>query len=269
MDGNNWMKWLPGDSNYAVHRKADSITFRFKNYYYTIGKAIMNTAQVSILNNQKPINSLISVLQIKEDSVAVEWKAEINAGLNPISRIQSFKEAKQLESDMGDILENLQTYLSKKENAYGLIINQQQVVDTILISKKYVSENFPSTAEIYSLVNDLRKYISKKGGLETNPPMLNISNAGGSYRTMVAIPVNKQLPEKDNYVFKRMIPGKILVTQVKGGDYTARQALKQLELYINDNHLSSPAIPFESLITDRSQETDTTKWITQVYYPIY
>jgi hypothetical protein len=66
-----------------------------------------------------------------------------------------------------------------------------------------------------------------------------------------------------------MIPGKILVTEVKGGNYTTGEALKQLDIYLDDNHLSSPAIPFESLVTDRSQETDTAKWVTKIYYPIY
>ena len=29
----------------------------------------------------------------------------------------------------------------------------------------------------------------------------------------------------------------------------------------------SPAIPFESLITNRLEEPDTSKWVTKIYYP--
>ena len=170
---------------------------------------------------------------------------------------------------MGEVVKALQTYLEKKENVYGMNISQEKVVDTILISTKYISNTYPTTREIYSLINDLRKYISEAGAEGTNPPMLNIANDNNSYRTMVAIPINKIISEKGNYVFKRMIPGKILVAQVKGGEHTAMEALKQIDLYITDNNLSSPAIPFESLITNRSQEPDTTKWVTKIYYPIY
>lgn len=269
MDENNWVKWFSPDSVYALHTKPGNITFKFKNHNYTVENAMMNTVQVSISNNQKTINSLMSLVSIKEDSIAVEWKGEIDAGLNPISRLKSYKEAKELQRNMGDILGNLKAFLEKKENAYGFNIFQQQVVDTLLISTKYISDTFPSTVEIYSLINDLQKYISKEGAEGTNPPMLNIINESKSYRTMIAIPVNKIIPEKDNYVIKRMVPGKILMAEIKGGNYTAMQALKQLDLYIADNHLSSPAIPFESLITDRSMEPDTTKWITKIYYPIY
>ncbi|MEO8569573.1 MAG: GyrI-like domain-containing protein, partial [Ginsengibacter sp.] len=209
------------------------------------------------------------LLTIKEDSVAIEWNGAIKAGLNPVSRIKSYYEAKKIQNNMADILKALRTYLEKKENVYGMNISQEKVVDTILISTKYISNTYPATAEIYSLINDLRKYISEAGAEETNPPMLNIADDNNSYRTMVAIPINKIIPEKGNYVFKRMIPGKILVAQVNGGEYTAREALKQIDFYITDNNLSSPAMPFESLITNRSQQPDTTKWVTKIYYPIY
>jgi hypothetical protein len=33
--------------------------------------------------------------------------------------------------------------------------------------------------------------------------------------------------------------------------------------------LSTPAIPYQSIITNRLTETDTTKWITKIYQPIF
>jgi hypothetical protein len=99
--------------------------------------------------------------------------------------------------------------------------------------------------------------------------MLHITSDSGYFETMVAIPVNKVVPPKDNFLFKRMVPGKILVTEVTGGRYTTAHALKQLENYLEDNELQSPAIPFESLVTDRSRQPDTSKWVTKIYYPVY
>ncbi|HEV8083763.1 MAG TPA: GyrI-like domain-containing protein [Chitinophagaceae bacterium] len=260
---------LKDESNWALLLSADSINVLPFNYHYKVENAIMNTLQVLVSNDQRSITSLISLIPIKTDSIAIEWNAEINVNFNPIRRIKSYNDANRLEGEMDNILKHLQAFLEKPESVYGLKIIQQQVADTILISTKYFSKAIPSTNEIYSQINNLRKYILKEGGKETNSPMLNISIDSNRYRTMVALPINKIIREKDNYVFKRMIPGKILVAEVKGGDYTARQALKQLDLYIVDNHLSSPAIPFESLITNRSLEPDTTKWITKIYYPIY
>jgi hypothetical protein len=85
---------------------------------------------------------------------------------------------------------------------------------------------------------------------------------------MVAIPVNKVLRDDDPFAFKRMVPGNILVAEVNGGKYTIEKALAEMELYIKENKLKPPAIPFESMITDRSREPDTSKWVTRIYYPI-
>ena len=37
---------------------------------------------------------------------------------------------------------------------------------------------------------------------------------------------------------------------------------------MNDHSLSAPVIPFEYIITDRSKEPDTSKWITKICFPI-
>jgi hypothetical protein len=67
---------------------------------------------------------------------------------------------------------------------------------------------------------------------------------------------------------RRIVTVKALGVQVKGGNATIRQALKELEQYVNDYRLFSPAIPFENLITNRLMEPDTSKWITNVYQPL-
>jgi hypothetical protein len=66
-----------------------------------------------------------------------------------------------------------------------------------------------------------------------------------------------------------MIAGNILVAEVKGGPYTVTNAFNSLHDYVTDHDLQSPAIPFQSLITNRLQQPDSTKWITKIYYPIY
>ncbi|HLL44934.1 MAG TPA: hypothetical protein VK369_17410 [Segetibacter sp.] len=98
--------------------------------------------------------------------------------------------------------------------------------------------------------------------------MLHVRKTGNGYETMVAIPVNRLLESNRQFVFKRMVPGNILVSEVNGGVFTVQEARRQMDNYVEDNELTSPAIPFESLITDRLKEKDTSKWITKLYYPI-
>jgi hypothetical protein len=86
---------------------------------------------------------------------------------------------------------------------------------------------------------------------------------------MVGIPVNKVLNESGDIVLKRMVLGNILEAEVQGGTFRVNQAAKQLEHYVSDYKYSSPAIPFQQLVTNRLQEPDSSRWITRLYYPVF
>jgi hypothetical protein len=62
--------------------------------------------------------------------------------------------------------------------------------------------------------------------------------------------------------------GNILSGEVIGGPQEIDAATKQFELYIHDYQRTIIAIPFQMLITDRTKEPDSTKWITRIYYPV-
>ncbi len=270
-DETNWRKWWPPnkhDSSSADNVKSKE-NYTYKNHVYAINNRMVNAAGISIKNNNSALNTNINIVPLKDDSVAMEWNGEMPASSNPVKKIRYYLLAKKVHSEMADILKTLKIFLETRENIYGINIRQTKVTDTILVSTQYVSDIYPSTTTIYGLIKNLREYISITGATETNYPMLHVTGNSSGFKTMVAIPVNKIIAENNNILYKRMVPGKILVTEVTGGTYTTTQALKQLETYINDYQLKSPAIPFESLVTDRSKEPDTSKWITKIYYPIF
>jgi hypothetical protein len=66
-----------------------------------------------------------------------------------------------------------------------------------------------------------------------------------------------------------MVPGKFIVTDVVGGSHTIAQTYQQIHHYFQDYRRTSMAIPFEYLVTDRQQVTDTSKWLTRIYAPVY
>jgi effector-binding domain-containing protein len=134
-----------------------------------------------------------------------------------------------------------------------------------MITKKY-----PSQQEYYNLIKKLQDYIATNGASPANYPMLNIAEIdSNNFVTTVAIPVNKVLPDTGPIVFKKMFPGNILTAEVKGGVHAIEEGFRQLNHYVSDYQLVLPAIPFQSLITDRLVEADTSKWMTKLYYPIY
>jgi hypothetical protein len=100
--------------------------------------------------------------------------------------------------------------------------------------------------------------------------MLNIENTDRTnYKVQVALPVNKKLPELGDISSKQMLKdGNILTAEVIGGLNKIDGAMEQFEKYISDYQRSIIAIPFQSLITDRSKEKDSTRWVTKIYYPV-
>ena len=85
---------------------------------------------------------------------------------------------------------------------------------------------------------------------------------------MVAIPTNKQLKGNGKIFFSRFVPWKVLTAEVHGGSGNVEEALHQMKVYMGDYQKTAMAIPFQSLVTDRSKETDTLKWITNIYVPV-
>ncbi|MBC7872958.1 MAG: GyrI-like domain-containing protein, partial [Ferruginibacter sp.] len=128
----------------------------------------------------------------------------------------------------------------------------------------------PTINDIYGLVDELNAYIKQKGAAGTGNPMLNIFTKDSiTYLLKVAIPVNKKLPPSGNMSYRWMLGGgNILITSVKGGDDEIQKAFFQIQQYISDYKRVAPAIPFQSLVTDRRNEPDSSKWITWIYYPV-
>jgi len=150
------------------------------------------------------------------------------------------------------------------------IIENEKVQFQNLVSDKESFSHYPTTEDVYAIVSRLRNYIRQAGAKELFSPMLNIKKTDSTnYTAQVGLPVDKALPGKDDITSKWMMKGgNILSAEVTGGQKQIEEAQKQMELYIMDYQRAIIAIPFQMLITDRTKETDSTKWITRLYYPV-
>jgi hypothetical protein len=256
-------KWWPADSSY----KNDSI-LEYKNYKYDVNFKMLNGDSVQITDNDLNIKSHIFIIPINKDTVQFVWQGNAAKETNPFNRFGNYFTQKKINQYNSELLNSLKNFLENKENIYGIKIEHSMVTDTLLISTKKDFDHYPSTAEIYDLLNNLKNFALDNGALQTNPPMLHVVADSGQFKTMVALPINKTIPSSNNFIIKKMIAGKILIAETKGGSAIAEAAIKKVEMYMDDYHILSPAISFQSLVTDRSKETDSTKWVTKIYYPI-
>ena len=259
----NWHSWWP----VSINNPNDSI-FPFKDFEYAVNWKMISGDSILIKSKDGFVRSLINVVPISKDSVGFQWEGEAQSEANFFNRIHNYYTQKKLQNNADAILNALKNHLENDEKVYGINIQHRMVVDTLLISTKKIFAAYPTAEQVYELVNDLKKYIILNAALQTNPPMLHVVQDSGMFKTMVAIPINKTLQNTERFIIKEMVAGKILISEIKGGSGNAEAGIKILETYMDDYHLTSPAISFQSLVTDRQVEKDSSKWITKIYYPI-
>jgi hypothetical protein len=186
-------------------------------------------------------------------------------------KIQTYLIAKRIQGQIKDLLLRLKKFMEKEENIYGFSVKYSKNKDSSLVTTMFTTVAYPSTNEIYQYISSLKAYVAAQGAKETNYPMLHVKQVDSNqYETMIAIPTNRSLPGQGDIVFKRLVmDGNFLETEVRGGPVTAQAAMGKMGAYLEDHKLASPAIPFMSLVTDRSKEKDTAKWVTKIFYPVY
>ncbi|MHA4808498.1 hypothetical protein ACX0G9_10330 [Flavitalea flava] len=248
----NWNKWWPPQD-----RGEDSFLITGK-FYHQVG--------LSFIKGDLRIVSKLTVLPGGGiDSTLLQWQCNFPSGLNPVTRIVRYREAVRIRDHMAVTLANLRTFLEKKENVYGIDIKEAMSRDSTLVATYLLTPSYPSTAEIYERIAAIRTYIAGQGAKEINHPMMNpVQKKDGSFETTIAIPTNKELKKNGSLLPQRYVPWKIMVGEIRGGPWQANKALEQLQQYVSDYQQSAMGTSFQSLVTERNQEPDTTRWITRV-----
>jgi hypothetical protein len=266
MDVQLWTKWWPGLEN--ANATNSYITFRQTKFH--IAEEKYNGYAFETANGNDSLQTILHLIPLpgKTDSALIEWSGTLETSANPLSRIQQFLKAKKIQCDIDSLLSHLASFMSKQENLYGMKIERVVVQDTLLVYEERKFATLPSTLDVYSLVRVLQNKIKTAGLQETNYPMLNILKIDSTtWKAMVAIPINKQFANAD-LSFRKMIKGYILVGEIKGGQYNIQKGIEEMSNFVSDYSKVPIAMPFESLVTDRSTQPDSSQWITRLYFPV-
>jgi hypothetical protein len=253
---NRWKDWWPG-SELREKFRIRRLSYQSIDIVFHEGGQLIAT-QMSLL----PVGS--------QDSSLLHWETTLHCGWSPVERLWEYGRARRLGELMDGMLVSASEYFSKKENLYGVPIDVGSTMDTLLIVTRMVKKGLPTNEDIYAQVDKLDQYMRAVNSRQTGAPMVNIvakEDEPGAYRLMVALPVGTRIEGKGDISFMRLVPGRFLITEVKGGPADVDKALEGLRAYIRDYQLTVMAIPFQSLVTDRRQQ-DSTRWVTRIYYPI-
>jgi hypothetical protein len=263
---NNWEKWWK-DSNGKSHIPGEP--FSFNGTTFRITRNAYNVTGIEIKQDDLTLESELALISVKKDSIWVLWNGQLPSGNNPFTRIHNDKKAQEIGKNMHAVLNNLKQFTSDPQKVYGISIVKTSFLDTNMLSTRFFTRVYPSIEEIYKNFDILRKSIQKQDGKITGNPMVNVKMIkADSFETQVAIPTNHTLQNVGAVFYRKMVPGNFLSAVVSGGEYSIRESMLQLDFYLKDHGKVQMARPFEQLITDRSIEHDTTKWLTRIYLPI-
>jgi hypothetical protein len=261
-----WVKWWPGK-----HVATDSSSYSYKGINFTLQKNTNSEMHVLIRQNDIELNSVLTYATTGEGMCDVTWFAEMQSSINPFERIAEYFKIKRIAKDLDTVLADFKKFMQTDTNVYGMKFTISKIQHPIVLATTLNTTDYPSAGLIYNKVAELRKQISMQNATGVDSPMMNVHPIEtGGYQVMVAIPVNKIIAPGKNAVINKLVKGaNILETQVEGGKNTILNGFAQLKNYQRAHRLISPAMPFESLITNRLAEKDTAKWVTRIYCPIF
>ncbi len=266
-DEQNWLQWWPGEKPTST---IYPVRFIYNGKTYTLLQKRFSSYVLSVSEGKDSLLTELVLLPVQNGTAQASWLASGLTGYNPLTRIRRYWKAKALASDLPSLLDSLKVFYADEDRLYGFHFKEGIVTDSLLVSTAIKVAGLPSNETVYALVDKLQAFIKKNGAEQTAPPMLNVfKNTDSGYTTRVALPVNKHLKDEGDIQFKQMLgKGNIMVTEVKGGPAHIQKAFDQMQNFIEDNRRTAPAIEFQSLITDRRTEPDTSKWITKLYWPV-
>lgn len=255
-----WKKWWPGE------QKNDS-TFIFQNKAYTV-KTILLNGFYAVSTDQTSAIELGFVPAVNNQTQLTIITTQL-ISYNPITRISQLVQQANKKTAKA-FSAHCQSFFSSTRNIYGYTIERTKVSLLNWMSAKQVFTQYPSTEQTYQVIAGLENYIQAQKGKIIGAPIIHIRALNATqFELMTALPVTEPVTPNKEYTVKQMVPGFMLVGSVQGGYATVVEAEKSMEYYVRDYKKQSPAIPFQTLITDRRKEADTSKWITQLNYPVF
>lgn len=264
-EDNIWMKWWPG---FKTDKSGNSFTYN--ESIYTIVEKRYTSLLINIKNSSDSFATELIFTPVNKDSVLLSWNGKVLSPITVFNKLKLYMLAKSIKKDMGTIMDKIQDFYYNEENVYGLAIKKDFVIDSMLISTSVQTNKFPDNEIIYSMIEKLKNHAKANAALQTNPPMLNIYTTDSiHYKTQVALPLNKKLSDQKDIVYRWMLGGgNILISEVKGGYNTINRGFSSMENYVKDHERVAPAIPFQQLIIDRRIESDSSKWVTRLCWPV-
>ena len=284
----NWEKWDPwhakepemGGSVYSGPEAGVGAKHCWDSENPDIGKGCLSIVES---NPNSSVKNLLEfdgmtpgnggfAFEESEGVTTVSWKMNMEMGMNPIGKIFGLMMDGMIGPDFEAGLKSLKELCENmpKEEKAQVQISLTELSSQPIYSIKDSTLVDGISAKLAQLYGEIMEYIGKSGAKVTGQPLSiwHSWNPSGYSTLEAAIPVEKT-GEGTNRVMAAALPEGKAVMAIQLGSYDAAEATyKAIEGYIKENSLVSTGPSWEVYVTDPGNEPDTSKWITNIYFPV-
>jgi len=170
-------------------------------------------------------------------------------------------------------LENLKSIVeSAPDYSAEITLESTEPVAYLGIKKSMEVElDDEEVGEVFTKIyTDLEQYMQKNNIQSAGPPLTVYHEIGEqSYVMEPGIPVKGEVAVEHETINRGAIPASNAVKAVHVGDYSElEQTYKEVEKFIKENKLTAKNVPWEVYVIGPGNEQDSTKWTTNIYFPI-
>jgi len=282
----NWQNWAPyQDSSYNARFDGNKEGVGAKMLWSdekegesinTIIESIPNEKVVTELafNEKKKAKSIFLFSEI-DGKTEVTWKMDVNDLSFPFGRFVGFMIQKGAEHNFTLGLEALKTYVENNKNTP--YYNGYTISDKIVEAKAYFAlVNSSSMDVMKDKIDENFKLILTEMGKNNIAPIgypiieWNSYNpeAISNFRCMMGINNNVEIESISSGYLYQLPSRRVIWLKHQGAYEKSVAAWEALDQYVEENKLIMDGSPYEEYIVDPDTEPDTSKWITNIYFPI-
>jgi effector-binding domain-containing protein/uncharacterized membrane protein len=195
-------------------------------------------------------------------------------GLNPIGRLMGALFVKsEMEKSFDHNLNRLKEIAESKPK-FTVKITEENIepINYVGISSKMSTEDMNSvSAQMGKSYGELMSMLGRAKVEMTGPPMCLYPMYDASTKEMemvCALPVAANAKVLGKYKVMQTNGGPAIKAIHMGSYHKLEETHNQIDKYMSFKNLEPNGPPMEVYITDPGKESDTAKWITEVYYPV-
>lgn len=273
----NWIPWHQIDSSmtksYFGNESGLGSGYEWSSEHKNVGSGkgeIMfsknnDSIAVNLLLMQSPALCRFKFTQT-DTGIVVVWGYTSEIGLNPFSRYVGTMAEGVIGKNLDKSLLTLKKYL---ESTKSYTCKKIRLNETNYVSVQITCLNSDIQKEMGKAYANLMVFIEQSDTKSIGAPLCFYHNIDIQSCTFeAAIPVSKKVQGNDDVMSKTLKAGEYATTAYYGSYANINEAYTALTQWMSDNKIEAKGMPFDEYVTNPSEVKDTSKWITNVYYPL-